>query len=650
MSATVTTECAADPVRDALKRYFGFDDFHAGQAEVVEDVLSGRPTLAIMPTGAGKSLCYQLPALMVPGMTVVVSPLIALMKDQVDALRARGVAAEVLNSTLAPEAQQEVAVRAARGEVKLLYVAPERFRSGGLVRMLERCPPALFAVDEAHCISQWGHDFRPDYVRIGEVIERVRPQRVLACTATATPEVRADIARVMGLRDPAVHVAGFLRDNLYLEARLCSGDTDRTDRLLGFVRGQGENGAVIVYASTRKRVERFAAELVDALGQRSVAAYHAGMDDAARTAAQERFMRGEARVVVATNAFGMGVDRSDVRAVVHVDLPRTLEGYYQEVGRAGRDRKPARGLLLHAAGDVRLLERMIDQSHPDEARVGAVWRALRRAGDDGTEVERLTHAAGQEYDGQTEAALRVLDGVGAVQRDGSGRVRAHPEAPESARDLDIDFAALARRAQGEHDRLRAVRQFVQANVCRHAGLLSHFGERYLEKHRGPCPGCDRCDPAGAAGATAGEPPSPDDIARIRAALAAVGDLDGRYGLRKLSATLAGSKSKDLAGSPLLRSDAFGLLRPLSADACFALLRDLVDRGLVAVGLGEYPTASLTREGWDMASGRDEPDFKPPLVARTSPGVARKAAGFRRGAPPESAPAIAAEPVRRRPRA
>jgi ATP-dependent DNA helicase RecQ len=624
MALTETIECAADGLRSALKRHFGFDDFQAGQAEVVADVLSGRPTLAIMPTGAGKSLCYQLPALMVPGMTVVVSPLIALMKDQVDTLRARGIAAEVLNSTLSPEAQQDVAVRAARGEVKLLYVAPERFRSGGLVRLLERSPPALFAVDEAHCISQWGHDFRPDYVRIGEVIERVRPQRVLACTATATPEVRTDIARVMGLVEPAVHVAGFLRDNLYLEARLCSGDSDRTTRLLAFIRQMEGPGAVIVYAATRKRVERFAAELATAFGAGAVAAYHAGLDDPARVSAQDRFMRGEARIVVATNAFGMGVDRADVRAVVHVDLPRTLEGYYQEVGRAGRDRLPARGLLLHSAGDVRLLERMIDQSHPDEERLASVWRALRRAGDDGVAVERLTHAAGLEYDGQTESALRVLDGVGAVQRDGAGRVRAHPEAPNAVRDLDIDLESLALRARGEHDRLRGVRKFVQAGTCRHAALLGHFGERF----RGDCPGCDRCQPGGAVGADGGEPPTREDVDRIVASLKAVGDFDGRYGLRKLSAMLAGSKSKDLAGSPLLRAEAFGALRPLATDACFALLRDLVDRGLLVVGLGEYPTVTLSREGWSIANGRDEPDFRPPLVARTSPIVARRARALR----------------------
>ena len=335
-----------------LKRHFGFDRFHPGQAEVIGDVLAGRPTLAVMPTGAGKSLCYQLPGLLLPGPTVVVSPLIALMRDQVAALQARGVAAELLNSTLSPEAQRGVIDRLAAGQIRFVYVAPERFRQAAFVRALERRPPALFAVDEAHCISQWGHDFRPEYVRLGEVLAELGPERVLACTATATPDVRADIVRQLRLVKPAVHVHGFLRSNLYLEARRCAGEPERLQRLLGFLsgpRGVSAGGATIVYASTRKRVMRYAADLGVALGANAVTAYHGGLDEAARDDAQTRFMSGSAKIVVATTAFGMGVDRGDVRAVLHVDLPRNLEGYYQEVGRAGRDGQPAHCLLLHHA-------------------------------------------------------------------------------------------------------------------------------------------------------------------------------------------------------------------------------------------------------------------------------------------------------------
>ena len=593
--------------------------------------------MAVMPTGAGKSLCYQLPAMLLDGPTVVVSPLIALMRDQVDALRARGIAAELINSSLAPEAQRAVIERYVRGEIRLIYVAPERFRQTAFLRALERRPPALFAVDEAHCISQWGHDFRPDYVRLGEVLETVRPARVLACTATATPEVRSDILRQLGVLEPAVHVAGFLRRNLYLEARRCSGDSDRLQRLIGFLRGRlgAGPGAFIVYASTRKRVERHAAELAVALGSANVTAYHAGLTDAERTRAQARFMGGLARVVVATTAFGMGVDRGDVRAVVHVDLPRNLEGYYQEVGRAGRDRQPAHCLLLHATGDTRIHSFLIEPAHPGPETVAAIWRVLGRAGDEGTTLAALAQAAGLDGEAAAEAALRLLARVSAVQVEG-GRARMNridlppggrPGDPSGAlpvglAELGIDFQAVARHEAAEQDRLDAMRRYAEGAGCRHGTLLDYFGEAFRET----CPGCDRCAPTRVA-STGGVdgPPTGEEIGTIRKALSGVARAEGRFGLRKVATMLSGRTSADIAQTSLPRLSTFGILRPASVEACTELLQACLDAGLCALEGREYPRLALTRTGWAVMQGQIEPTFRPPLRARTSALVRRRAA-------------------------
>jgi ATP-dependent DNA helicase RecQ len=607
-----------------LKRHFGFDRFHPGQAEVITDVLARRPTLAVMPTGAGKSLCYQLPGLLLSGPTVVVSPLIALMRDQVAALQARGVAAELLNSTLSPEAQRGVIDRLAAGRIRFVYVAPERFRQAAFVRALARRPPALFAVDEAHCITQWGHDFRPEYVRLGEVLAELAPERVLACTATATPDVRADIVRQLRLVKPAVHVHGFLRSNLFLEARRCAGEPERLQRLLGFLGGlrgvAGASGAVIVYASTRKRVMRYAAELGVALGPDAVTAYHGGLDEGAREEAQTRFMSGRARVVVATTAFGMGVDRGDVRAVVHVDLPRNLEGYYQEVGRAGRDGKPARCLLLHVAGDTRIHEFLIEQAHPGPDRAALVWRAVKRAGEAGARAPALAAAAGLEGDAGVDAVLRLLTRVDAITVDAAGLVRQHRDAADDLGDLGLDFRAVARHESAERERLQAMAGYAEGGGCRHAALLAWFGEPM----RGRCPGCDRCEPARtAAGRPAAETPGAEEVALMRKALAGVARAEGRFGIGKVAAMLVGAESPELAATSLPGLSTFGLLRDTPLETCRTILQWMVDRELCRLEGHPYPRIALTEAGWAVMQGRAAPDFRLPLNARISPLVRRR---------------------------
>ncbi|HKA35989.1 MAG TPA: ATP-dependent DNA helicase RecQ [Thermoanaerobaculia bacterium] len=350
-----------------LSRHFGHQSFRPGQEEIVRAVLAGRDLLAVMPTGSGKSLGYQLPALLLPGMTLVVSPLIALMKDQVDELNRRGIRAAALHS-LAPPAQRRAAIAdARRGALKLLYVAPERFASEAFLRELLELPLSRFAVDEAHCVSEWGHDFRPDYRRLDEAARRCRRADgaegrppVIAFTATATPEVREDIVTLLGLSQPEVFVAGFDRPNLFFDIRHVSGELEKRALLPELVAGR----RALVYAATRKSTER-AAEALRAAGIEACA-YHAGLEEHERTRVQNGFAAGRLPVVCATNAFGMGIDRPDVEAVVHFEIPGSLEAYYQEIGRGGRDGRPATVTLLWNYVDVRTQEFFIERDE-DEA-------------------------------------------------------------------------------------------------------------------------------------------------------------------------------------------------------------------------------------------------------------------------------------------
>ena len=356
----------------ALKHHFGFDGFRPLQAEIVTDVLAGRDVFALLPTGGGKSLCYQLPAMMLPGLTVVISPLIALMKDQVDGLRLNGLPATFLNSTLGPDDVRRRVGGLGRGEYRLLYVAPERLRTPGFIEGLRAWGVSRFAIDEAHCISAWGHDFRPEYRQLSALRARFRDVPFLAVTATATSRVRDDVVQQLALRDPRWYVGSFNRPNLtYRVAPKRSGQA-AVQQLVAYVRERpGESG--IVYCATRRATETLAARL-SAAGIRA-RSYHAGLDPRARALNQEAFRRDDAPVVCATIAFGMGIDKPNVRFVVHYDLPKNLEGYYQETGRAGRDGLPSDCLLLYAAGDAAKQRHFIDEKD-DEAERAVALRAL----------------------------------------------------------------------------------------------------------------------------------------------------------------------------------------------------------------------------------------------------------------------------------
>ena len=345
-----------------LKNYYGYDSFRDGQAEVISAILDGRDVMGVMPTGAGKSLCFQIPAVILPGITLIVSPLISLMRDQVQALTANGISAAYINSSLTYPQVVKAMANARAGKYKIIYIAPERLLNDDFTAFAQNADITLAAVDEAHCISQWGHDFRPSYLDIPAFIEKLRTRPILsAFTATATPKVRRDILGKLGLITPFTLTTGFNRVNLFFEVNNAK---RKYAALAGYLSKNEYSG--IVYCSSRKTVEQVTEKLC-ADGFKAVG-YHAGMQDDERSKAQDDFLYDRARVIVATNAFGMGIDKSDVRFVIHYNMPKNMEGYYQEAGRAGRDGAPADCVLLYSRGDIATARYLIDNGSAPETR------------------------------------------------------------------------------------------------------------------------------------------------------------------------------------------------------------------------------------------------------------------------------------------
>jgi ATP-dependent DNA helicase RecQ len=407
-----------EPIARALsfmERVFGFRQFRPGQEQILEAVLSGKDALVIMPTGGGKSLCYQVPAFLRSGITLVISPLIALMKDQVDTLRVLDLPVTAVHSLMGLREQEEALKQIAAGTMKLVYVAPERLRNPLFIQAVKHSTISMVAVDEAHCISQWGHDFRPAYLRIGQALDRLGRPQIVALTATATEKVRFDIIEHLGLRAPEQFITGFDRRNLFWEVLQTAGEKEKLSVIVE--RLAGPSGAAIIYAGTRKKVDG----IVTKLRQQRIKAeaYHAGLEEPERTRVQEAFMEGRADLVVATNAFGMGIDRSDIRMVIHHTFPGTIEAYYQEGGRAGRDGDAATCLLLYSPGDRKLQEFFIDARYPPREAIFAVHELLRKRPE---ELIWLTHREIAEMcseklsDMAVASCIKILEDAGALQR------------------------------------------------------------------------------------------------------------------------------------------------------------------------------------------------------------------------------------------
>lgn len=578
---------AASAGLDAALARLGYDAFRPGQREAIEALLAHGRALLVAPTGGGKSLCYQLPALVLPGTTLVVSPLIALMQDQVAALEARGVAATFLASTLDAAQMRERLAGLARGDYRIVYVAPERLVAPEFRARLARLDCPLVAIDEAHCISEWGHDFRPEYLQIGALLRELAPRHVLACTATATPVVRDEILVRLGLPpDTPQLVRGFARPNLALRVAEVAGARDREARVdaalreaLGepAARSRGRAGAVedvgagagigtgaaIVYSPTRRLADEEGARLA-AAGWR-VAVYHAGLDGAARTRAQRAFTAGEVEVVCATNAFGMGIDRADVRAVVHLGPPGSIEAYYQEVGRAGRDGRDALGLMCWSQQDLplrrRLLERPMEDLEPDPEVVEHKWNL---------------------------------------------------------------FLELIRWAEG--------------GSCRHDAILRYFGDE-AETLAG-CGRCDVCVALGADGDEGAEWAGSEAAARAtelaRVLLSGVARLNGRFGLKQVVRLLHGEREERLERLGLTQVPTFGRLADRPPDWIQRALSRCVTAGWVAFSGDEHPVVRLTEDGVAVMRGQRPARWLPPSSLARGAGRAGGGGGRRAARPPVEA--------------
>ena len=563
-----------------LQSAFGFSAFRANQEAVCRAATDGRDVLLVMPTGAGKSLCYQLPALARQqngneSAALVISPLIALMDDQAHKLTAAGLKVARIHSGLPREDARQACRDYLDGNLQFLFIAPERMRVPGFPEMLARRKPSLIAIDEAHCISAWGHDFRPDYRTLGEHLPALRPAPIIALTATATPQVQKDIATQLGLHNPELFIHGFRRDNLAIEVLELS-KPQRTPFITKFLSDKTRRPA-IVYAPSRKAAEELAAQLGG-----SAAAYHAGLDPGTRERVQRHFLSGKLEVVVATIAFGMGIDKADVRTVVHAALPASVEAYYQEIGRAGRDGQPSRTVLLYSFADRKMHDFFLDRDYPPP-----------------TELQRVAAVLPEDYfppdilalklrmDRETfERCVEKLAAQGAAQTDIGGNVRR----VASATPWHTGYAAQIAFRRAQIDR---VMDFAQTPQCRMTALIRHFGD-LADSHK-PCGHCDFCAPTATTSQSFAEPTAAEDR-DLRAILRALDGGNARATGRlhtELDLSSAVKKDRKLFDALLDGLTRAGLLQ-LTSDTFTA------PDGRVIT----YKKASLTHEGQTLALDRN----------------------------------------------
>jgi ATP-dependent DNA helicase RecQ len=576
----------------ALHEHFGFPDFRPGQREACEAALADRDVMVVMPTGSGKSLCYQLPALLRDDLTVVVSPLVALMQDQVEALSARGLGERValVNAQQDRDANHSALGRAVSGQLKLLYVAPERFAAAGFLDQLRDTDVGLFVVDEAHCVSQWGHDFRPDYFRLADAARSLQAAALIASTATATPRVASDVMRRLALRDPLRVATGFDRPNISF-AVASPGGHEKRPMLAEALRREDALPA-IVYAGTRAGSEEIASELSAALGEEAVA-YHAGLDRGRRAEVQRRFLADDVRVICATNAFGMGVDKSNVRTVVHASVPASLEAYYQEAGRAGRDGAPARALLLAENRDKALHVHFIKREELDPGLPGWLADRLIAAADGEGRYGVPTSDLETGLRGDSErlrALLGHLTRAGVISPSPSSQdfVRGRVERPFDGRAAALCRTSIEEAARARWRQYREIWAYVEEESCRRTAILRHFGDPAAGSAAVAC--CDVCDPALVLSAP---PPDPVEMGNLDDAILSVATgARPAVGRTTCAEILHGSRSKKIQRNSYDGLPAYGISSHLRRADILARVDELIEQGRLETSGGPYPVLRI----------------------------------------------------------
>jgi ATP-dependent DNA helicase RecQ len=579
----------------ALQTHFGFPAFRPGQREACEAALAGRDVLVVMPTGSGKSLCYQLPGLMRDDLTIVVSPLVALMQDQVEALRARGLGDHVALVNAQQDADHNAAVldRAAAGSLRLLYVAPERFSSPGFLERIRAAPIGLFVVDEAHCVSQWGHDFRPDYFRLGDAARYLGANAIVASTATATPRVAADVAQRLGLHEPVRVATGFDRPNLSFAVARPAPHEKRP--LVAAALREPDALPAIVYAGTRAGSEEIAELLESELGEPALA-YHAGLERERRAETQRRFLADEVRVIVATNAFGMGVDKPNVRTVVHASAPSSLEAYYQEAGRGGRDGAPARALLLAENRDKALHVHFIKRDEVDAELPGELAARLAAAADGDGRYALEAGELGRSLGGGPDR-LRAL--LGHLAR--AGVIAPTPSSPDRVagrlgRPFDRRAAAACRTSveDGARARWRQYREiwaYVEGDECRRRTILRHFGDRRGPESGAPHTTC--CDVCGGDLVPELPPPPAEQVADLDGAILAVTRAARpAVGRTTCAEILHGARTKKIERNSYDGLPAYASSSHLRRKQIVERVDELIAAGVIGTTGGAYPVLQV----------------------------------------------------------